>query len=181
MLLATDGHLSPLVCAVVYCDVISACCRVQEMVRAREWTAELTAWCARNPQARAFNGQCLVHRAEVMQLEGDWAAALEEARKASEQLQGTNERTAIASAAYRRGETCRLQGRFANAEKHYREASEFGRDPQPSLALLRRGAGTDGGCRHHDPAGRRDGNGGSAGAGRTDCRPAWTSWWRQDH
>ena len=141
MLLATDGRLSPLVCAVVYCDVISACCRVQEMVRAREWTAELTAWCARNPQARAFNGQCLVHRAEIMQLEGDWAAALEEARKASEQLQGTNERTAMASAAYRRGEICRLQGRFADAEAHYLEASDLGRDPQPGLALLRRAQG----------------------------------------
>ena len=136
MLLASDGRLSPLVCAVVYCDVISACCRAQEMVRAREWTAELTAWCVRNPQARAFNGQCLVHRAEIMQLEGDWAGALEEAREASAHLEGTNERTAMASAAYRRGEICRLQGRVAEAEEHYRGASDLGRDPQPGLALL---------------------------------------------
>lgn len=144
MLLAADGRLSPLICAVVYCDIISACCRAQELVRAREWTAELTDWCARNPQARAFNGQCLVHRAEIMQLEGAWAAALDEARKASEHLQGTNERTAMASAAYRRGEICRLQGRLAEAEGHYREAGGLGRDPQPGLALLRLAQGRTG-------------------------------------
>lgn len=137
MLLATSGKLSPVVTGVVYCEIVGACCRVQEMVRAREWTAVLNAWCQRNPQARAFNGVCQVHRAEVLQLEGKLNEAYAEAEKAGEGLQGTTEQTAIATAAYRRGEIHRLKGRFALADAEYRRADEIGIDPQPGLALLR--------------------------------------------
>ena len=47
-----------------------------------------------------------------------------------------NER-ALGHAAYRQGEVHRLQGDFEAAEAAYREASRFGREPQPGLALLR--------------------------------------------
>ena len=69
MLLANSGRLSPIVSGVVYCEIVANCCRVMEMARAREWTAILTEWCRRNPQAKAFNGVCQVHRAEVLQLD----------------------------------------------------------------------------------------------------------------
>lgn len=137
MLLADSDRLSPLVCGVCYCEIVASCCRVQEMVRAREWTAILDAWCRRNPQAKAFNGVCQVHRAEVLQLEGKWAEAFSEAQRAGEGLKGTTERTAMATAAYRRAEILRLQGEFADAEREYRCADEIGVDPQPGLALLR--------------------------------------------
>lgn len=137
MLLANGGSLSPLVCGICYCEVVASCCRVQEMVRAREWTAILDAWCRRNPQARAFNGVCQVHRAEVLQLEGNWTEAYAEAERAGEGLKGTTERTALATAAYRRAEILRLRGRFNEAEDEYRRAGEIGIDPQPGLALLR--------------------------------------------
>jgi hypothetical protein len=51
-----------------------------------------------------------------------------------------NER-ALGHAAYRQGEVHRLQGDFGAAESAYREASRFGLEPQPGLALLRLGQG----------------------------------------
>jgi DNA-binding CsgD family transcriptional regulator len=44
---------------------------------------------------------------------------------------------AAAKAFYLRGEVHRLRGEFAEAEESYREASQFGLEPQPGWALLR--------------------------------------------
>jgi len=137
MLLANSNRLSPIVTGVVYCEIVASCCRVLEMVRAREWTAILDDWCRRNPQAKAFNGVCQVHRAEVLQLEGNWSEAFAEAERAGHGLAGTTERTATANAAYRRGEILRLRGDYDAADAEYRLAGETGIDPQPGLALLR--------------------------------------------
>ncbi|WP_349365562.1 MAG: response regulator transcription factor [Nitratireductor rhodophyticola] len=137
MLLANSRRLSPVVCGVVYCEIVASCCRVLEMVRAREWTAILNEWCRRNPQAKAFNGVCKVHRAEVLQLEGNWNEAFAEAERAANGLIGTTEHTATANAAYRRGEILRLRGEFDKSDAEYRLAEEIGVDPQPGLALLR--------------------------------------------
>ncbi|QDZ01338.1 helix-turn-helix transcriptional regulator [Nitratireductor mangrovi] len=137
MLLASSQRLSPVVCGVVYCEIVASCCRVLEMVRAREWTAILSDWCRRNPQAKAFNGVCQVHRAEVLQLEGNWAEAFAEAERAGDGLTGTTEHTAMANAAYRRGEILRLRGAYDRSDAEYRLAGEIGVDPQPGLALLR--------------------------------------------
>ena len=137
MLLATSNRLSPVVTGVVYCEIVASCCQVLEMVRAREWTAILDEWCRRNPQAKAFNGVCQVHRAEVLQLEGNWSEAFAEAERAGRGLVGTTEQTALAKAAYRRGEILRLRGDFNAADAEYRLAGEIGIDPQPGLALLR--------------------------------------------
>jgi DNA-binding CsgD family transcriptional regulator len=137
MLLASSNQLSPLVSGIVYCEIVASCCRVLEMARAREWTAILDDWCRHNPQAKSFAGLCRVHRAEVLQLEGNWSEAFAEAERASHGLQGTTEQTAMANAAYRRGEILRLRGEFAAADTEYRRAAEIAIDPQPGLALLR--------------------------------------------
>ncbi len=147
MLLANSQRLSPVVSGVVYCEVVTSCCRVLEMVRAREWTAILSDWCRRNPQAKAFNGVCQVHRAEVLQLEGNWSEAFAEAERAGHGLSGTAEQTATANAAYRRGEILRLRGDFDKSYDEYRLAGEIGIDPQPGLALLRLAQG-----RHEEAA-----------------------------
>ena len=48
---------------------------------------------------------------------------------------------AVGEAHYRRAELHRLRGKHAEAEQEYREASQWGRRPDPGLALLRLAAG----------------------------------------
>jgi DNA-binding CsgD family transcriptional regulator len=137
MVAVTAGELSPIVTGLVYCNTISFCQGVYEVRRAREWTAALTRWCEEQPDMVAHTGLCLVHRAEIMQLNGAWPAALEEARRAQLRLaRGRNESVA-GYASYRQGEVHRLRGEFETAEGAYRDAARAGWEPQPGLALLR--------------------------------------------
>jgi DNA-binding CsgD family transcriptional regulator len=137
MVAVTGGELSPFVTGLVYCSVIEGCHQVYELGRAREWTAALTRWCDEQPEMVSFTGRCLVHRAEIMQLDGAWPAALQEARRAGERFAEVLDQVATGEAWYRQGEIHRLQGEHALAEAAFREASRCGWEPQPGLALLR--------------------------------------------
>jgi DNA-binding CsgD family transcriptional regulator len=136
MLAVTAGELSPLVTGLMYCSVIAACQQVYALDRSREWTAALTRWCEGQPDMIAFVGACQVHRAEIMQLQGAWPDAIEQARRACARSQGIDRR-ATAAAHYQQAEVHRLKGAFAAAEEAYRNASQAGLEPQPGLALLR--------------------------------------------
>jgi DNA-binding NarL/FixJ family response regulator len=136
MVAVTTEDLSPIVTGLVYCGVILACQDVYEVRRAREWTRALSEWWALQPEMVAFTGRCLVHRAEVLQLDGAWPEALNEARRAGERFAATRNPTA-GLAHYREGELLRLQGEFAAAEEAYKRASAAGWEPQPGLAQLR--------------------------------------------
>ena len=135
---AATNDLSPIVTGIVYCNTIAFCRAVYDVRHAQEWTRALTAWCARQPEMVAHNGLCLVHRAEIMLLGGDWESALEEARRSAERFtRGALNQLACGSAFYCQGEAHRLRGEFDAAEEAYRHASQHGRDPQPGLALMR--------------------------------------------
>ena len=138
------GEVSPVVCGIVYCGVILACEEVYELRRAQEWTEALTRWCDRQPDLVSFRGRCLVHRAHLKRLHGDWPAALDEARVAGEQFAQAMNPGAIAKAWYLQGDVHRLAGRFGEAEEAYREASRLGLESQPGLALLRLVQGNEG-------------------------------------
>jgi DNA-binding NarL/FixJ family response regulator len=72
-----------------------------------------------------------------MQLHGAWRDATEEAARACQRFLDGVDPQPPARAFYQRAEIYRLRGEFAAAEEDYRRASQFGREPQPGLALLR--------------------------------------------
>ena len=137
MVAVTEGGLSPVVTGIVYCGVIQACEDVYELRRAKEWTAALARWCERQEDLVAFTGRCLVHRAQILQLQGAWPDALAEVDRVSGRFEKAMNRAAVAKAYYVQGEVHRLRGKFADAEDAYRQASRLGLEPQPGLALLR--------------------------------------------
>jgi ATP/maltotriose-dependent transcriptional regulator MalT len=134
MVSVTNDELLPAVTGLIYCNVIDACQEVYDLRRSQQWTAALARWCDGQPDLVPYAGQCLVHRSEILQLRGEWPRALDEATRACVRLTG---RPAVADAHYQLAEIHRLRGEFAEAEQAYRRAGEFGREPQPGLALLR--------------------------------------------
>lgn len=132
----TGGEVSAIVAGLVYCGVIAACMETFDPRRAKEWTTALNHWCNAQPDLVAFRGQCLVHRAQIMQLHGAWVDALEELRHALERFTEAGH-PAVGDALYEQAEVHRLRGDFVAAEQAYRQATRFGRDAQPGLALLR--------------------------------------------
>lgn len=136
MVAVTAGEVSPLAAGDVYCGVLSGCQEVFDWRRAQEWTAALARWCDAQPGLVPYRGQCLLRRSEVLQLHGDWRAALDEARRARERLSDPAGQAGLGAAFYQLAELHRLRGDFAEAEEAYRQASLHGRRPQPGLALL---------------------------------------------
>jgi DNA-binding CsgD family transcriptional regulator len=130
-------EVSPTAAGTVYCAVIEACGEVGELRRAVEWTQALTTWCDRQRGMVTFTGRCRTHRAAVLMLRGDWDAAVAEAGHACARFAGAADEEAAGEAFYLLAELHRLAGRDTLAERAYRQAGEWGRDPQPGLALLR--------------------------------------------
>jgi DNA-binding NarL/FixJ family response regulator len=92
----------------------------------------MSRWCEAEPEITGFRSACLVHRAEMLQLQGDWVHALEEARIACSRVERIT-----GAAYYQLGELLRLQGEYDESEAAFRDASERGHNPEPGLSLLR--------------------------------------------
>ena len=128
------GEVSPVFAGDVYCSVLEGCQETFDVRRAYEWTASLAQWCAAQPGLVRYRGECLLYRAEVLQLRGEWDDAARDAQHACELLMS---RPMAGAAFYRLGEIHRLRGEYARAETAYARANERGRMPQPGLSLLR--------------------------------------------
>jgi ATP/maltotriose-dependent transcriptional regulator MalT len=135
MLLAVEGKLNPFETGKVYCSLISACEQLGDYQRAAEWTEFGARWSEGHP-VTVFPGLCRVHRAEMLQLRGNWAEAEAEARRAYTELCDVNVFNS-GVAFYEIGEIRRRLGDLDAAEDAFRRADELGRQPEPGLALLR--------------------------------------------
>lgn len=136
MVAAVSDDLDPGWAGNIYCNLMLTCWEVADWQRAEEWTRVTAAWCEAMPGAGPFMGICRVHRAQVLQLRGELAAAEAEVRRVCEDLAHFHV-AMVGEARYQLGELCRQRGDFAGAQEAYAEAHRLGRDPQPGLALLR--------------------------------------------
>jgi len=136
MLDALSGRLDPTWAGAIYCHLMDVCHELADVRRAAEWTEATNRWCEAIPDTNLYPGICRVHRAQVMQVQGDWDAAESEATRACRDMMGVHVGTA-AGGQYELGEIRRLRGDLAGAEAAFKQAHELGRDPQPGLALLR--------------------------------------------
>jgi DNA-binding CsgD family transcriptional regulator len=137
MVAVIAGDVAPILAGDIYCSVLEACQETFDLRRAYEWTTSLAQWCASQPDLVRYRGECLLYRAEVMQLRGNWDHAGQDAHDACGLLTSGEGRPMAGAAFYRLGEIHRLRGEFTRAEAAYARANERGCKPYPGLALLR--------------------------------------------
>ena len=142
MLTVTTGEVSPIPSGIVYCGAIGGCRDGIRPAPCAGVDRALHEWCERQPDMLAFTGDCYVHRAEIMQLHGAWADALERARSrraASRRVRATPASPPRPPTGAARSCACAVSS--PRAERAYREAARGGCEPQPGLALLRLATG----------------------------------------
>ena len=107
MVAVIAGDVSPMLAGDAYCTVLEGCQEIFDLRRAYEWTTALARWCATQPDLVRYRGECLLYRAEVLQMRGRWDEAARDAQDACELLMS---RPAAGAAFYRLGEIHRLRG-----------------------------------------------------------------------
>lgn len=136
MLPVIGGQVIPEFAGAMYCLTISTCTELADLDRARRWTDATERWCEQFSDAVMYLGICRVHRAHLLEREGDWDRAELEAQRVCEELAEVNA-SVVAEGFYQVGEVRRMRGDLDAAEQSYRRARALGRVPQPGEALLR--------------------------------------------
>jgi len=138
--LAITGDVDPLSVGLVYCELVCAWQGLAQHDHAAALTDEMERWCRDHPDLGSVHGRCRVHRAELLRIHGDLAAAEREAEAACEELRPYLRRefgwplTELGTIRLRRGD-------LTGAQTAFLEAHRAGWDPQPGLGLLRLQAG----------------------------------------
>lgn len=135
MILVRGGTVRPEWAGNLYCRMIQLCFELSDVPRAQHWTVMAEAWSKGYAPGAMFTGICRVHRVQLLQVQGEWNRAVQDAEQAAAELEPLDV-TVAAEAHYRIGELQRLRGNFDAAESAYRGAHERGRDPVPGIALL---------------------------------------------
>jgi class 3 adenylate cyclase len=131
---AVSGLLGPWASTATYCGTISTCATLGDYRRASEWIEEVRR---RPAEARSceFPGDCRIHRAEILQLRGEWEEAEVEAARACDEL-ASWDAAHVAVGLYELGLLSLRRGDFAAAEQAFRQVQDNGGSPQPGRALL---------------------------------------------
>lgn len=135
MLPVVAGRVRPTWAGNIYCQLMSVCHELADLRRAQQWTDATARWCEGFSNAVMFLGVCRVHRAQLLQVHGDWALAEEEIAQVCRDLAAMNV-AAVGLALYELGEVRRMRGDLEGAAAAYAQAHEHGKDPQPGLALV---------------------------------------------
>jgi class 3 adenylate cyclase len=131
---AVSGLLGPWASAATYCGTISTCRTLGDYRRAAEWITEVR----RRPvalRACEFPGDCRIHRAEILQLRGDWEEAEVEAARACDEL-ASWDAAHVAVGLYELGTLSLRRGDVAAAEHAFREVEQMSGSTQPGQATL---------------------------------------------
>ncbi len=136
MLPVVAGRVRPTFAGNIYCQLMSICHELADLRRAQHWTDATARWCEGFGSAVMFMGVCRVHRAQLLQVRGEWAAAEAEVQRVCEDLAAMNV-VAVGMALYELGEVRRGRGDLTGAEAAYAQAHQHGCDSQPGLALVR--------------------------------------------
>src|SRR5436190_4372896 len=131
---AVSGLLGPWASAATYCGTISTCATLGDYRRAAEWITEVR----RRPVALRsceFPGDCRIHRAQILQLRGDWEEAEVEAARACDEL-ASWDAAHVAVGLYELGTLSLRRGDVAAAEHAFREVEHMGGSTQPGRATL---------------------------------------------
>jgi class 3 adenylate cyclase len=132
---AVSGEVDPATAGGVCCTTIESCAALGDWQHDAEWSEAQDRW-ARREGLTGFPGMCRLFRSDVKRLRGAWLEAETEARRASDELLGYIP-AAVGQAFYQIGQIRLLRGDLAGAEEALLKGHAYGRDPEPTLSLLR--------------------------------------------